>query len=195
MRAAAEAAWGEPTLHGRRVAISGVGKVGRQLVDHLLGDGATVVVSDVDADAVARLIAAHPEVAAADPNRLVDEPMDVYSPCALGHALTDETVARLAARIVCGGANNQLAHPGVEALLEQRGILYAPDYVVNAGGVIQVADEIHGYDPDRARAKASEIFTTTARIFATAAASGVPPSIAADHMAEARMASARGARR
>jgi valine dehydrogenase (NAD+) len=195
MRAAAEAAWGEPTLHGRRVAISGVGMDGRQLVDHLLGDGATVVVSDVDADAVARLIAAHPEVAAADPNRLVDEPMDVYSPCALGHAHTDETVARLAARIVCGGANNQLAHPGVEALLEQRGILYAPDYVVNAGGVIQVADEIHGYDPDRARAKASEIFTTTARIFATAAASGVPPSIAADHMAEARMASARGARR
>ncbi|HVS68023.1 MAG TPA: Glu/Leu/Phe/Val dehydrogenase dimerization domain-containing protein [Mycobacteriales bacterium] len=191
MRAAAEAAWGEPTLRGRRVAISGVGKVGRHLIGHLLDDGASLVIADVNAEAVARVTAAHPEVAAVDPGGLLDEPMDVYSPCALGHALNDETVARLTARIVCGGANNQLAHPGVEALLEQRGILYAPDYVVNAGGVIQVADEIHGYDPQRARAKAAEIFQTTGRVFAAAAADGVPPSIAADRMAEARMATGR----
>ncbi|HVT63723.1 MAG TPA: Glu/Leu/Phe/Val dehydrogenase dimerization domain-containing protein [Mycobacteriales bacterium] len=194
MRAAAEAAWGEPTLRGRRVAISGVGKVGRHLVEHLLEDGASIVVADVNSDAVAAIVERHPEVAATDPTRLIDEPMDVFSPCALGHALTDDTVGRLSARIVCGGANNQLAHPGVEALLEQRGILYAPDYVVNAGGVIQVADEIDGYDPDRARAKAAEIFSTTARILATAAADGVPPSIAADRMAEERMAVAAAGR-
>jgi valine dehydrogenase (NAD+) len=190
MRAAAEAAWGEPTLRGRRVAISGVGKVGRHLVEHLLADGASIVVADVNGAAVSAIVERHPEVAATDPARLLDEPMDVYSPCALGHALTDETVGRLSARIVCGGANNQLAHPGVEALLEQRGILYAPDYVVNAGGVIQVADEIYGYDEARARAKAAEIFGTTARIFATAAAEGVPPSIAADRMAQERMSAA-----
>jgi valine dehydrogenase (NAD+) len=194
MRAAAEAAWGEPTLRGRRVGIAGVGKVGRHLVEHLLDDGASIVVADVNRAAVADLVSHHPEVLATEPDRLVDEPMDVYSPCALGHALTDDTVSRLSARIVCGGANNQLAHPGVEAQLEQRGILFAPDYVVNAGGVIQVADEINGYDPDRARAKAAEIFATTARVFAVAAEQGVPPSIAADRMAETRMAAAAAGR-
>ncbi len=190
MRAAAEAVWGEPTLRGRRVGIAGVGKVGRHLVEHLIQDGASVVVADVDAAAVGALLARHPEVAATDPAQLVDEPMDVYSPCAMGHALTDATVARLTARVVCGGANNQLAHPGVESQLEERGILYAPDYVVNAGGVIQVADEIHGYDADRARATAGEIFATTARILAAAKTAGIPPSIAADQMAERRMAAA-----
>jgi valine dehydrogenase (NAD+) len=190
MRAAAQAAWGEPTLRGRRVAISGVGKVGRHLVEHLLEDGASIVVADVSDTAVAAVVERHPEIAATDPASLIGEPVDVYSPCALGHALTDDTVSRLTARIVCGGANNQLAHPGVEALLEQRGILYAPDYVVNAGGVIQVADEIHGYDEGRARAKAAEIFATTAQIFAMATADGVPPSIAADRMAEERMSAA-----
>ncbi|MGN6473463.1 MAG: Leu/Phe/Val dehydrogenase [Mycobacteriales bacterium] len=190
MRAAAEATWGEATLRGRRVGVAGVGKVGRHLVDHLLDDGASVVVADVDAAAVEALRQRHPEVSSTAPGTLVDEPLDVYSPCALGHALNDNTVERLTARIVCGGANNQLAHPGVEIRLEQRGILYAPDYVVNAGGVIQVADEIHGYDADRARAKAGQIFATTARIFAAADEAGIPPSIAADRMAEERMAAA-----
>jgi valine dehydrogenase (NAD+) len=194
MRAAAEAAWGTPTLRGRRVAIAGVGKVGRHLVEHLLDDGASIVVADVNPAAVAAVLDRHPEVTAAEPDRLVDEPMDVYSPCALGHALSDATVARLSARVVCGGANNQLAHPGVAALLEQRGVLYAPDYVVNAGGVIQVADEIHGYDADRARAKAAEIFDTTARILAAAAADGVAPSVAADRLAEQRMSAAAAGR-
>jgi valine dehydrogenase (NAD+) len=190
MRATAAAAWGEPTLRGRRVGIAGVGKVGRHLVEHLLEDGASVVVADVNAAAVAEVVARYPGVAGVEPEQLVDQPMDVYSPCALGHALTDDTVSRLSARIVCGGANNQLAHPGIETQLQRRGILYAPDYVVNAGGVIQVAEEIHGYDEARARAKAAEIFGTTARVLAAAAADGVPPSIAADRMAEDRMAAA-----
>ncbi|HVX68724.1 MAG TPA: Glu/Leu/Phe/Val dehydrogenase dimerization domain-containing protein [Mycobacteriales bacterium] len=194
MRAAAEAAWGEPTLRDRRVAVAGVGKVGRHLVAHLLEDGASVVVADVNDAAVAAVVERHPEVTATEPERLLDERMDVYSPCALGHALTDDIVSRLSARIVCGGANNQLAHPGIEAELERRGILYAPDYVVNAGGVIQVADEIHGYDAARARAKAAGIFTTTAEILSAAAADGVPPSIAADRLAEARMSAAAAGR-
>lgn len=190
MRAAAQALWGEPTLRGKRVGIAGAGKVGRHLVGHLLDDGASVVVADVDAKAVAAVLAEHPELTAVEPDLLVDEPLDVYSPCALGHALNDVTVERLTARVVCGGANNQLAHPGIETRLAERGILYAPDYVVNAGGVIQVADEIHGYDAARARAKAAEIFATTTAILGAAAAEGVPPSIAADRMAEQRMAAA-----
>jgi valine dehydrogenase (NAD+) len=188
MRAAAETVWGEPSLAGRRVGVEGVGKVGRHLVEHLLGDEATVVVADVNADAVATLRTAHPEVIAVAPDALTAEPLDVYAPCALGGALDDATVARLPARVVCGAANNQLAHRGVEKQLADRGICYAPDYVVNAGGLIQVADEIDGFSEARARAKASAIYDTTRRVFALAAAEGVPPAVAADRLAERRMA-------
>jgi valine dehydrogenase (NAD+) len=188
MRAAAEHVWGAPTLARRRVGISGVGKVGRLLVDHLLADGAEVIVADISDLAIKRVTAAHPEVAvASDTPTLVREPIDVYSPCALGSALDDPTVAALHAKIVCGGANNQLEHPGVEKLLDERGILYAPDYVVNAGGVVQVADEIGGFDFQRAKDRVAKIFDTTREIFKLAERDGVPPAVAADHLAERRM--------
>ena len=122
--------------------------------------------------------ARHPEVeVAADTDALIRADLDVYAPCALGGALDDETVPVLTASVVCGAANNQLAHPGVEKDLADRGILYAPDYVVNAGGVIQVADELHGFDFERAKAKAAKIFDTTLAIFARASrtASRRPP--------------------
>jgi valine dehydrogenase (NAD+) len=90
--------------------------------------------------------------------------------------------------VVCGAANNQLAHPGAAKDLADRGVLYAPDYVVNAGGVIQVADELHGFDFDRAKAKAAKIYDTTLAIFERAAVDGVPPAVAADRLAEQRMA-------
>jgi valine dehydrogenase (NAD+) len=114
--------------------------------------------------------------------------LDIYAPCALGGALNDHSVPVLTAKIVCGAANNQLAHPGVEKDLADRGILYAPDYVVNAGGVIQVADELHGFDFDRCKAKAAN---TTLAIFARAKTDGIPPAAAADRIAEQRMAEAR----
>jgi valine dehydrogenase (NAD+) len=194
MRAGAEHLWGTPTLAGRTVGVAGVGKVGRHLVGHLVEDGATVVVTDVSAAAVEAVRREHPGVEVVDDTEaLVRSTLDVYSPCALGHALTDQVVAALSARLVCGGANNQLAHPGIEALLAGRGILYAPDYCVNAGGVIQVADELRGFSFARARAKATEIFGTTARVLASAAAEGISPATAADRLAERRMAGAAGA--
>jgi valine dehydrogenase (NAD+) len=188
MRAAARTQWGEPSLRGRRVGIAGVGKVGHHLVEHLLDDGAEVVITDVRADAVERILARHPGVTAvSDAAALVRTPLDVYAPCALGGALDDATVTALTATVVCGAANNQLAHPGVEKDLADRGILYAPDYVVNAGGVIQVADELHGFDFDRARAKATKIYDTTLAIFDRATTDGVPPAVAADRLAEQRI--------
>jgi valine dehydrogenase (NAD+) len=191
MRAAAEATWGSTSLAGRTVGVAGVGKVGHHLVKHLLEDGARVVVSDVHEPAVRRVLESHPDVSAVpDTDALVTTALDVYSPCALGDALTDEVVATLQARVVCGAANNQLAHPGVEKQLADRGILYAPDYVVNAGGLIQVADELHGFDFERARARASLILDTTREVFALADAEGVPPAVAADRIAEQRMADA-----
>jgi valine dehydrogenase (NAD+) len=188
MRAAAEVLWGAPTLHGRTVGVAGVGKVGRHLVTHLVDDGAQVVVTDVDPEAVLRIQAEHPDVrAVADTDALVRTELDVYAPCALGGALDDEVVGVLSAKIVCGAANNQLAHDGVEKQLEDRGILYAPDYMVNAGGLIQVADELEGFSFDRAKQRAEKIFDTTAQVFALAADEGVPPAVAADRLAERRM--------
>ena len=189
MRASAQHRWGTPSLEGRRVGVAGIGKVGHYLVRHLVEEGARVVVTDVREDAVARVRADHPQLeVAADADALIRADLDVYAPCALGGALDDTTVPVLTAGIVCGAANNQLAHPGVEKDLADRGILYAPDYVVNAGGVIQVADEIQGFVFERARAKAAKIFDTTLEIFDRARADGVPPAVSADRLAERRMA-------
>jgi valine dehydrogenase (NAD+) len=188
MRAAAEVTWGAPTLHGRTVGVAGVGKVGPPLVTHLFDDGATVVITDVDEAAVERVRAEHPEVqVVADTEALVRSELDVYAPCALGGALNDETVPVLSAKIVCGAANNQLAHEGIEKQLEDRGILYAPDYMVNSGGLIQVADELEGFNFDRAKQRAAKIYDTTLRVFALAHEEGVPPAVAADRLAERRM--------
>jgi valine dehydrogenase (NAD+) len=188
MRAAAEHVWGGPTLAGRRVGVSGIGKVGRHLVKHLLDDGAEVVVTDVSPHALDWVRANHPEVTIVDDaTALVAEQLDVYAPCALGGALDDVTVQTLSARIVCGAANNQLAHAGIEKAIEDRGITYAPDFVVNAGGLIQVADEVHGFDFDRARRRASGIFETTRQVFQLAKAEGVPTAVAADRLAEQRI--------
>nr|WP_318656306.1 Glu/Leu/Phe/Val dehydrogenase dimerization domain-containing protein [Spongiactinospora rosea] len=188
MRAAAQHKYGTPSLKGRRVGVEGVGKVGHRLVDHLVEAGAEVVICDVSERAVERVRARHPQVdALAGQQDIIAADIDVYAPCALGGSLDDDTVAKLRAGIVCGGANNQLAHPGVEKQLAERGVLYAPDYLVNSGGVIQVADEIGGFDMERARAKASQIFDTTLKIFAIADEEGVPPAVAADRLAERRM--------
>ncbi len=188
MRAAAEATWGTPLLAGRVVGVAGVGKVGRHLVGHLVEEGAEVIVTDVSAAAVAAVQAAHPGVRAVpDTDALVASELDVYAPCALGGALDDDVVEVLSAKVVCGAANNQLAHAGVEKLLEARGILYAPDYVVNAGGLIQVADELHGFSFERAQARATGIYETTKAVFALALEENVPPAVAADKLAERRM--------
>lgn len=194
MRAAAQHLWGEPTLAGRRVGIAGVGKVGRRMAGLLLADGAAVVASDVSSAAVDQLRAEHPEAAVVGSvEELVREPLDVYSPCALGGALDDDTVDALTAAVVCGGANNQLTREGSGGTAErlaERGVTYCPDYLVNAGGVIQVADELHGFDAERARAKAARIFDTTLEVLGLAESAGTTPAAAADRLAERRMASA-----
>jgi len=189
MRAAAEHVWGEPSLAGRRVGIAGLGKVGKHLVEHLVEDRAEVVATDVAEPALAWVRDRYPQVElVADDAALIRSDIEVYAPCALGGALDDETVPVLHARIVAGAANNQLAQPGIEKLLEERGILYVPDYVVNAGGVIQVADEIHGFDFARAKQRATGIYDSTRQILQLAATEGIPPALAADRLAERRMA-------
>jgi valine dehydrogenase (NAD+) len=189
MRAAAEHLWGQPTLAGRRVGIAGLGKVGKHLTGHLLDDGAKVVATDVSERALEWARATHPQVDLVDDvQELITSDIDVYAPCALGGALNDDTVPVLRAKIIAGAANNQLAHPGVEKLLADRGVLYAPDYVVNSGGVIQVADEIEGFNFSRAQQRAGRIYDTTKQILQLAQAEAIPPAVAADRLAERRMA-------
>ena len=197
MRAAARHRWGAADLSGRRVGIAGVGKVGRHLTALVLGDGGEVVVTDVDPAAVERVTAAHPGV------RVVADATGVGAhrastcmrPCALGGAIDDEVAEVLQATIVCGGANNQLVHDGIADRLAARGVTYCPDYVVNAGGVIQVADERHGFQFERAKAKAEGIYDTTLAVLASAAEEGVTPQEVADRLAERRMAAVSGLQR
>jgi valine dehydrogenase (NAD+) len=190
MQAAAQHSWGSRSLAGRTVAVAGAGKVGSHLIGHLVDDGADVLVTDVDPTAVERVQARHPQVKAVpDTATLVRTAHDIYSPNALGGALDEEAVAVLPSRIVCGGANNQLASPAIGHQLRARGILYAPDYLVNAGGVIQVEDERHGFSFDRAKARAEAIFDVALRVFHAADDEGVSPAVAADRLAEDRMRS------
>ncbi|MEV4410581.1 Glu/Leu/Phe/Val dehydrogenase [Catellatospora sp. NPDC049609] len=189
MRAAAEHRWGTPSLKGKRVGVAGLGKVGKYLTAHLIEDGAEVVATDVSPKALEWAKATYPQVTmVADATALVASDIDVYAPCALGGALNDDTVPALKAQIVAGAANNQLAHPGIEKLLVDRGILYAPDYLVNSGGVIQVADEIDGFNFERAKLRATKIYDTTKRILELADTEGISPAAAADRLAEQRMA-------
>lgn len=193
MQACAEHRWGSPSMAGRRVGVAGVGKVGRLLVDRLLSSGAEVVVTDIRDEAVGAVLQARRAVTVvADTETLIRSDLDIFAPCALGGVLTDTTARQLRARIVCGAANNQLATDRVDAQLREAGILYAPDYVVNAGGVIQVADELDGgFVFDRARQRADHIYATTRQVLELAVKDGTGTAAAADRLARQRLTSAR----
>lgn len=181
--------FGSPSLRGRHVAIQGVGKVGRRLAVSVHEDGGRVTVADTDDDATA-WCAEHLGAEVVSPDKVHAVDADVFSPNALGAVLNDDTIPELQCRIVAGAANNQLAEPGHAGALADVGVLYAPDYVINAGGVIQVADELHvgGYCEARARARTAEIGPRLRRIFASAREEGITTTAAADRFAEQRMA-------
>src|SRR5438067_4209328 len=164
MRACAEEAWGEHSMAGRRVAVQGVGKVGYHLVKHVVDEGGQVVVSDVDVDAVGRAVRDF-GVETADSDKIHAIECDVFAPCAMGAVIRDDTIPSLKCRVVAGSANNQLERPEHGEALAEQGILYAPDYVINSGGLINVADELAGYNPDRARARLDSIYRTLREIF------------------------------
>ncbi|MEI6362035.1 MAG: Glu/Leu/Phe/Val dehydrogenase dimerization domain-containing protein [Actinomycetes bacterium] len=189
MRAGAETVWGSPDLAGRRVGVVGAGKVGGRLIGHLTEAGAEVITVDRGAAAREAVLAAHPEVQFLESSAaLVAEPLDILSPNALGGFLTADLVPQITARLVCGGANNQLATPEVADLLASRGIVYAPDFMVNCGGVIQVAEELVGCDLDRARERTARVYETTLRVLDRARSEGVTPVVAAEQEAEERIA-------
>ncbi|HUF32338.1 MAG TPA: Glu/Leu/Phe/Val dehydrogenase dimerization domain-containing protein [Acidimicrobiales bacterium] len=192
MSAVAADLWGDSSLEGRRIVVSGVGKVGSALVGHLVSAGAVVSVADIDPAAAGRMAARHgvEVVGVADAHRT---PCDILSPCALGGAFNAQTIPELACAAVVGSANNQLAEPDDASRLADAGVLYAPDYVVNAGGVINIAEERHrdGYDRERAHRAIARVEATTATVLATARAEGITTTAAADRVAEERLDAAR----
>jgi valine dehydrogenase (NAD+) len=190
MKAVAEHLWGTPSLAGRRVGVLGVGKVGRRLAGHVLAEGGSALVADVDPAALDRVRRELPDVeVASDPAAVLEAELDVLAPCALGGTITRDVAERLRARAVCGGANNQLAEHDLVDLLAGRGVLFAPDFLVNAGGVIAVAEEFTGgYDDARARARAAGIGQTLLDVLRRAEAAGVTPLVAAERLAEERIA-------
>ncbi|MFN8159169.1 MAG: Glu/Leu/Phe/Val dehydrogenase dimerization domain-containing protein [Candidatus Nanopelagicales bacterium] len=194
LKAVAEHLWGTPSLAGRRVGIVGVGKVGGRLAGHVLAEGGRVLVADTDAAAVERLLAAHPDAeVAASPDDVVVADVDVLSPCALGGLITADVVPALQAAAVCGGANNQLADESLADVLAARGVVYAPDFLVNAGGVIAVGAEYAGrgtYDDAAARERARGIGATLLDVLRRADAEGITPLTAAERLAEDRIAAA-----
>lgn len=195
LRAVAEHLWGSADLSARHIAVQGLGKVGSRLVEHLTTEGAKVTVADVDEGSVARVADAHP-VEVVEPDLILDVDADILSPNALGAVLVENSIPRLQVRAVCGGANNQLGEVEDAARLAEAGILYAPDYVVNAGGLIQVTDELApgGYSAERAQRKAEGIGATLMEIFALAEDEGLTTEMAAERVAERRIAAVGGLR-
>ncbi len=171
-------------LHGVTVAVQGLGHVGYALCKHLAESGAKLVVSDVNAECTKR-VSDEFRATPVQPEEILDVNADVFAPCAMGAVLTTAAVQRLNATIVAGAANNQLACPEVATLLRDREILYAPDYVINAGGVINISHEGNGYDVVRAKAHTARIGQRLTRIFARASAENRTTANVADAMARA----------
>ena len=193
MKACAQEVWGSDRLQGRTIALQGLGAVGWPALEGLVKEGATVVVADIDAAKVER---AKKElgVKAADPAGIHAEPCDIYAPYALGAVINDRTLPALRCRIVCGSANNQLAEERHGTLLHDKGILYAPDYIANAGGTIFDTDRIAqkgGFNRERAWANVSRIRERMTELIDIAKREAIPTWLAADRLAERRLAMAR----
>jgi len=191
MQATAKYRWGSDDLSGRTVAIQGCGNVGYHLARELHAVGASLIVADLDAERVKRVMheTGARGVAVAD---VLDQAADILAPCALGGGLNDETIPQLRVELVVGAANNQLLEDRHGDMLEARGVTYAPDYVANAGGVINVYSELAAWDRTRSLRKADEIYQTILGVFDIARADGVTSHVAADRLAERRIEAVRG---
>ena len=187
MKRTAKEAFGDDSLKGRTIAVQGVGNVSYSLCSHLHDEGAKLVVTDISQEAIDRAVNDF-GAESVGIEEIYDVDADIFAPCSLGGILNDETIPELKVKAVCGSANNQLLEDDKHGeMLEQRGIVYAPDYVVNCGGVINVSDELQGYNKKRAKSKVEGIYDQMGKIFSIAKRDGVTPAVAADRLAEERI--------
>ncbi|MDQ3966464.1 MAG: leucine dehydrogenase [Actinomycetota bacterium] len=186
MRACVEEVFGSPSLEGHTVAVQGLGHVGYHLCRLLHDEGANLVVADIDKDAVERAVrefGAKP----VEPDEILLTPCDILAPCALGAVVNDDTLPDFRCSIIAGSANNVLAESRHGEALAERDILYAPDYVINAGGLINVAEELEGYNEKRAKGRVMRIYDSVKKVIAIARRDGVPTYVAADTLALERI--------
>jgi leucine dehydrogenase len=189
IKASAKYAYGSDALEGKRILVQGAGHVGSYLVEHLVKEGADVVVSDIHDDKVAALVSRY-GVAAIAPDEVYDHPMDIYAPCALGATINDHTMNRLQCDIIAGGANNQLDDETRHGqMLIDKGVVYAPDFLINAGGIINCYSEIVGYNREEAYRRTERIYDVALNVLKTAAEKRKPAQAVAIDMALARIAS------
>ncbi|MGD8279803.1 MAG: Glu/Leu/Phe/Val dehydrogenase [Gemmatimonadota bacterium] len=191
IKACAKVEYGNDSLAGRHVAVQGLGHVGYHLCEDLAAEGAVLTITDIDPERVER-VAAEFDAKPVAPDAIFDCYADIFSPCALGAVINDDTIGRLEVDIVAGAANNQLSRSHAHGLaLLEKGILYAPDYVINAGGLINVYGELQGWSHEEAKEKAGDIYDTLLHIFELAKSEGIPTGDAADRVAEARISVAK----
>jgi glutamate dehydrogenase/leucine dehydrogenase len=187
MRSVCVALDGDAMLRDRRIVIQGAGHVGAHLARALVREGAQVTVSDL-LQSRAKALATELDVATVAAEDALFTPCDILAPCALGHVFDDTTIPRLRCRAIAGAANNQLGAVGADRALAARDILFAPDFVVSAGGIINIAEEFTGYTRERALARTAQIGVTTATVFALAGSEGITPLRAAERLARQRIA-------
>jgi len=185
IRAAVKHRYGKDSLSGIRIAVQGLGNVGYRLAEYLVDDGAQLVIADINDNRVSAFSQAH-GVDISSPDDIHNADVDILAPCALGASINDHTLPEIRASVVAGAANNQLAEPRHGLELRQRGILYAPDYAINAGGVIEVASEGPNYSQHKVMEKVGKIYDTMSKIFARSARENTAPELIADRMAEER---------
>ncbi len=186
IKASARQKWGDDSLAGVAVAVQGLGHVGQNLCRDLAADDARLVVTDIDPERVQKVVndfGAEPVA----PEKIYSVDAQIFAPCALGAVVNDQTIPQFRFEIIAGAANNQLAEDRHGDELQKKGILYAPDYVINAGGLINVYGELNDWTPERAMRKAGEIYDTLLQLFEIAQEQGVPTHLAADKLAERRI--------
>ena len=180
---------GGDSLKGKQIAVQGAGHVASYLCEHLANEGAKLFISDVY-EAKAKALAEKTRGTFVEADKIYDVPAEIFCPCALGAIINDDTIPRLKVKIIAGGANNQLADEKRHGrMLIERGILYAPDYAINGGGLISVANELEGYPRERALKQAEGIYDTIRKIFDLAKQEKIPPYEASNHLAEKRIGS------
>ncbi len=186
MKAAAKEIYGSDSLNGKTIAIQGLGHVGYDLAKHLHGEGASLIVTDIHQEAVKRVVE-ETGAKAVGLEEIYGVQADIFAPCALGAVINDETIPQLKVQIIAGAANNVLKEERHGDKLHELGILYAPDYVINSGGVINVADELEGYNYERALKKVELVYDNVAKVIEIAKRDKIPTYKAADRMAEERI--------
>lgn len=187
MKAAAKRGFGHDDLSGKTIAVQGVGNVAYNLCRYLHEEGANLIVTDINMENVQRAVVDF-GAKAVGVNEIFGVECDIFSPCALGAIINDDTIPQFKAKVIAGAANNQLKEEHHGDTIQEMGIVYAPDYVINAGGVINVADELHGYNRERAMKKVETIYDNMNRVFEIADRDNIPTYKAADRMAEERIA-------